>query len=278
MAKQVAGSPRRFLWPVLLLAGFLGAIALTETALFTRAPQGMADRPCPPGNGNVHLPLGTDLNRKDSRSRLQDWAELCHYRSANEAAVDRVPAAVFIGDSITSRWQLGKPAFLPAGVINRGISGQTSPQILLRFYPDAVALKPRIVHVMAGYNDIAGNTGPNRPGDFKNNIRAIADIAKANRIALVIGSLTPSKLRRRGIHGNPAPRIVELNRWLQEFARERGLVYANYHAVLVDGEGGMQLRYSRDDLHPNAAGYAAMWPVAEAALVRAAAGEAGTPR
>ncbi len=196
MAKQVAGSPRRFLWPVLLLAGFLGAIALTETALFTRAPQGMADRPCPPGNGNVHLPLGTDLNRKDSRSRLQDWAELCHYRSANEAAVDRVPAAVFIGDSITSRWQLGKPAFLPAGVINRGISGQTSPQILLGLYPDAVALKPRIVHVMAGYNDIAGNTGPNRPGDFKNNIRAIADIAKANRIALVIGSLTPSKLRR----------------------------------------------------------------------------------
>ena len=167
-----------------------------------------------------------------------DWALLCKFRRANAEVLAGPPVdTVMIGDSITEYWQKGNPELFGKGVVNRGIAGQTSAQILIRFQQDAVALNPRVVHIMAGLNDIAGNTGRISPQDYKNNITAMIDIAKANGIAVVLGSITPARdfFWRKGI--DPSRRIVELNSWLAETARRRGLVYADYHKVLADERG-----------------------------------------
>ena len=199
-----------------------------------------------------------------------DWANLCRFRAANARLLEGPPPRlVMIGDSITDYWRLANPGMFEAGVANRGISGQTSAQILIRFNQDAVALRPRIVHIMAGLNDIAGVTGRASPDDFKNNMSAMLDIARANGIAVVLGSLTPAS----SFHGrpglDPSRRIVELNGWLAATAKERGLVYADYHRVLADERGYPKREFDGDGSHPNSAGYAAMEPVLRVALAQA---------
>ena len=206
---------------------------------------------------------------RDDRLAL-DWAQLCQYRQANAAVRAGPPVRmVMIGDSITEFWRKENPELFGEGTINRGISGQTSAQILIRFQQDAVALRPGIVHIMTGLNDIAGNTGRISPRDYENNITAMIDIARANGMTVVLGSITPARnfFWRKGI--DPSRRIVELNGWLARTARTRGLIYADYHSVLADRNGYIRAEFDKDGSHPTGSGFDAMKPVLEAALKEA---------
>jgi lysophospholipase L1-like esterase len=201
------------------------------------------------------------------RRRMHDWAQLCQYRDANAALADSNVRAVFIGDSITELWAVADPQLFTGGIVGRGISGQTSPQILLRMMPDVISLKPKIVHILCGSNDIAGNTGPSTPQDFKNNILAMVAIAQAHALKIVLGSLPPTGGFAWAPHlCDPRPRLAELNAWARNLAIERGLIWADYHSVLQAADGSMRSEFTRDGVHPGAEGYAAMRPVAEAAL------------
>lgn len=200
----------------------------------------------------------------------QDWAALGRYRDENAAAAGRPVDAVFIGDSITEIWGLADPDFFSGGIVNRGISGQTSQQILLRFMQDVVALKPRVVHVMCGVNDIAGNTGPTTPADYHNNILAMTALAQAHGIRVILASLTPAAVFPWAPAViAPADRVAALNTWLAGLARARGFAYADYHAALATDGGAMRSGFARDGIHPTATGYRAMQPERTRALAEA---------
>lgn len=198
-----------------------------------------------------------------------DWAWLCRYHAANLALPGGRADIVFIGDSITEGWGHFQPALFTGGIVNRGISGQTSPQLLVRFMADVVALKPRVVHLMIGTNDIAGNTGPTTPEAWKNNVRAMVELARAHDIRVILGSIPPADHMSWRPDLRPAGQIAELNAWLKAFATERGLVYADYHAAMAGPAGEMRAEFTQDGVHPIAAGYAAMEPVTRAALAAA---------
>jgi len=211
--------------------------------------------------------------------RLRDWPNLGQYRDAN-AAVKTPTKAVFIGDSYTEFWQAADPDFFSNGIVGRGISGQTSPQMLLRFMADVVALKPRCVHILAGANDVAGNTGPSTPQDYKNNLLAMITLAQAHGIRVILGGLTVIKAFQWAPGIAPAGRLTELDSWIRATAAARGLSYADYPSVLAGAGEPIRSEFTRDGVHPTAKGYAVMRPVAEAALARALdAGErnAGAP-
>lgn len=211
--------------------------------------------------------------RAEAKAALmaRDWAGLGHYRKANAALGEAPVHGVFIGDSITEMWGVAEPDLFAHGVVNRGISGQTSPQILLRFMPDVIALKPRFVHIMCGINDVAGNTGPSTPRDYQLNISAMVDLAAAHGVTAILATLTPAD--RFGwspeITG-VAPRVAELNGWLSDLARERGLILADYHSPLTTPEGALRPELTRDGVHPTGAGYRVMRPVRDAAVARVA--------
>ena len=195
-----------------------------------------------------------------------DWAGLARYRDANAALAGHAPKAVFIGDSITELWPIHDPQLFGADVIGRGIGGQTSPQILLRFMADVIRLRPAVVHVLAGTNDLAGNTGPFSLAGYQDNLTAMAVLAEAHGLRVIVGSVTPARdfPWRRG--HDPRPRIAALNAWLATFAAARGGVFADYHAALATADGAMRADCTDDGVHPTAAGYARMRPVARRAL------------
>lgn len=203
-----------------------------------------------------------------SRTGGLDWAAVCRYQKADRQVPQPV-RAVFIGDSITEWWLTTAPRLFAGGIVDRGIAGQTSPQILLRFYQDVVRLRPRVVHIMCGTNDVAGNTGPTSPEEYTANVLAMVDLAKANGISVVLGSVLPAGGFNWRAGMQPAGQIVALNAWLRELARTRGLVYADYHGAMATPEGAMKPGLSSDGVHPNAAGYAVMEPIARAALAEA---------
>jgi lysophospholipase L1-like esterase len=177
---------------------------------------------------------------------------------------------MFLGDSITDRWNLAQ-AFPGKPYVNRGISGQTTPQMLVRIYPDVISLKPAVLVVLAGTNDIARNTGPITLNMITDNFRAIAELAKANSIKVVLCSVLPVSdyTQRKQTERRPPPDILKLNAWLREYAASSGTVYADYFAATVDGQGFLKDGLSGDGLHPNAAGYRLMAPVVSAAIERA---------
>ncbi len=192
------------------------------------------------------------------RARAQsDWPNLCRYRPAN-AALRRRPRMVFIGDSITENWVKGDPALFDKDIVGRGISGQTSPQILLRFFQDVVELRPQTVHIMAGTNDIAGNTGPNAEQDFKNNIMAMVELAHAHHIDVLLASIPPASGFPWKPALKPASTVVRLNQWLRSFAASSGSRYVDYYSLLADAQGAFLAPLSNDGVHPNRDGYAAM--------------------
>lgn len=200
-----------------------------------------------------------------------DWGNLCRYRADNDRLLAG-PASgrqvVFMGDSITQSWPLADAALFTNGTVNRGISGQTTPQIVLRFMSDVVALGPRVVHIMAGTNDLAGNTGPNNAQDFKNNIVTMVTLAKANGIKVILATIPPTS----GFAWKPDVKPVQLtplNAWLKEFARKEGLIFVDYHAVLSTPDGALKPGFTFDGVHPNYEGYAAMAPLARAAIAKA---------
>ncbi|MFT7772833.1 GDSL-type esterase/lipase family protein [Roseateles sp.] len=199
-----------------------------------------------------------------------DWAQLGRYRSAN-ATLQARPAdaarVVFMGDSITEGWG-EQPAgpFTDSHHVNRGISGQTTAQMLLRFRPDVLALKPRLVVLLAGTNDIAGNTGPMSPEAIAGNVRSMVQLARAEGVAVVLCAVLPVKRYPWAPDIQPAPQVVALNRLLHALAREYRTGWVDYHAALVDRDGGLPTAYSGDGVHPNAAGYAVMRKLIEPAL------------
>ena len=202
------------------------------------------------------------------RDPAADWANLCRYRDINRTVAQPL-RAVFIGDSITEWWMPSAPALFAPGVIDRGISGQTSGQILARFYQDVVRLHPRVVHILCGTNDIAGNGGPTSPDDYANAVLAMVDMARANGIGVVLGAIPPAGAFgwRTGLR--PAAQIIAINIWLRALAQQRGLAFADYHTAMAGPDGAMKPGLSSDGVHPNAAGYAVMLPIARAALDQA---------
>jgi lysophospholipase L1-like esterase len=206
-----------------------------------------------------------------------DFGQLARYREAN--ANLKPPAAgenrvVFFGDSITDKWNLeeyfpGKP------YINRGIGGQTTPQMLVRFRHDAIGLQPNVIVILAGTNDIAGNTGPMRLEDIEANHASMAELARAHQIHLVFSSILPVHNytpQSQDLFAQRSPeKILELNRWLKAYCAANGLVYLDYFSAMADDKGLLKRDLADDGLHPNAAGYKLMAPRAQAAIDKAVA-------
>ncbi len=202
-----------------------------------------------------------------------DWAALGKYRQANERLAAPAPGenrVVFMGNSITEGWAThfdslfhGKP------YIGRGISGQTTPQMLVRFRQDVIALHPKVVVILGGTNDIAGNTGPSTLEMIEDNLASMTELAKANGIRVVLVSVLPAADYpwRRGL--DPAPKIVALNTWIKGYAARAGAVYLDLHTPMADANQGMKAELSGDGVHPNDAGYALMSPLTERAIADA---------
>jgi len=190
----------------------------------------------------------------------QDWPGLCRYRAANEAVLTGSPPArvVLMGDSITENWALADPGFFQDGVVNRGISGQTTPQMLVRFRADVIALRPELVHILAGTNDVAGNTGPTRAQDFKDNIMTMAELARTHGIRVILGSIPPAAAFNWRPQLDPVPRIRELNSWLRDYAAQNGFDYIDYYSQLAGASGELNAGLGNDGVHPNRAGYRVM--------------------
>jgi lysophospholipase L1-like esterase len=209
---------------------------------------------------------------------LQDWPDLARYRAANANLTPLAPGekrVVFMGDSITDAWgtdALGHPtgAFFPGEpYINRGISGQTTPQMLIRFWPDVIALQPKVVVILAGTNDIAGNTGPSTPTMIEDNLMAMADLAKANGIRVVLASILPAATYPWQPGTDPRAQISAMNAWIRDYCAQKKYVYLDYYSAMVNPEQGMKSELTIDGVHPNAAGYQVMTPLAEKAIVKA---------
>jgi lysophospholipase L1-like esterase len=209
------------------------------------------------------------------QNSLLDWAILNRYRKENASLPPPNQSehrVVFYGDSATDGWGRvpGTGEFFPGKpYVNRGISGETTAQCLVRFSQDVVHLKPEVVITLAGGNDIAGNTGPSTPEMIEDNSAAMAAIAKDNGIQFVIASILPASKYGWVPAIQPTGEIQEVNRWLQAFCASKGLIYLDYYSALVDAQGGMRSELSADGVHPNAQGYAIMAPLAEHAIEQA---------
>ncbi len=173
-----------------------------------------------------------------------------------------------IGDSITDSWINEDPALFGDGIVDRGISGQTSQQMLLRFRSDVIALKPAAVHIMAGVNDIAGNTGPTTLEAIEDNIHSMVDLARAHGITVMLASVLPAAAFPWAIDKRPAPLIAELNRRLKRYADKNRLIWVDYYTSMVNRQGGMDAVLAADGVHPTPAGYRHMRPIALKALAR----------
>lgn len=218
--------------------------------------------------------LKTRLERAETR--LRDWANLGRYADANSklpAAVKGGSRVVFMGDSITDSWKLDE-YFPGREFINRGISGQTTPQMLIRFRPDVIDLKPKAVVILAGTNDIAGNTGPMTLEEIEDNIRSMAELAAANKIKVILASVLPISDYNKTDRGVPITRSVirppekirALNAWLRSYAAQNGHTYLDYFAATADDTGSLRADIANDGLHPNSEGYKIMAPLALKAI------------
>ena len=206
-----------------------------------------------------------------------DWADLARYREANaqlgppKAGEQRV---VFMGNSITDGWAQYFPSMFPGKpYVGRGISGQTTPQMLVRFRQDVIALKPAVVVILAGTNDIAGNTGPSTLEMIEDNLASMTELAQANGIRVVLASVLPvyDYPWRPGLA--PAEKIVTLNRWIEQYASTHDAIYLDYHSPMADERQGMRKELSGDGVHPNVAGYRIMAPLAQEAIRKALSAE-----
>jgi lysophospholipase L1-like esterase len=200
----------------------------------------------------------------------QDWANTMHYKSENEKC--GLPAndekrVVFFGNSITESWKKFCPDFFEGKLfLNRGISGQTSPQMLVRFRQDVINLKPAVVLILAGTNDIAGNTGHSTNEMILDNIVSMTELARFNRIKVILCSVLPAfdYPWKQGL--KPAEKIMALNKMIQKYAVENGIYFLDYHSKMANSENGLKKELTYDGVHPNEAGYRVMGPLAEEAI------------
>jgi lysophospholipase L1-like esterase len=239
--------------------GLIGALALSQAApSFAQTAPSPAPAPAP-----AKPPVGQGENG--------DWAYIARYRDADQPLLATVDPrrVVFMGDSITQGWAPQPFVKDNASYVGRGISGQTTPQMLVRFRSDVIALKPAVVHIMGGTNDVAQNTGPETAEEVEGYVAGMVEIAQANHIKVIIASIPPAAdfPWRPGLA--PGPKIQALNVWLKAYAAQKHLVYADYWPAIATPEGAMKPEYSKDGVHPNAEGYAAMAPIAEAAIAKA---------
>ncbi len=257
-----------------MIRPILAAFAVAALAGQATTPPPAADQTaCPEMAVALQRLIGNDV-------RLRDWPQLLRYHDANTALpppASGEPRVVFMGDSITDNWQQPRyGGFFPGKpYVDRGISGQTTPQMLVRLRPDVIDLQPKVVVILAGTNDIAGNTGPMSNEDIERNIESMAELAKLHDIKVVLSSITPTSAYHtleRAIPqttARPMARITAINDWMKKYAAANGHVYLDYFAAMIDGSGVMKAELTGDDLHPNAAGYAVMAPLAEAAIQKA---------
>lgn len=200
----------------------------------------------------------------------QDWAGLNHFKAENANVVDITPnekRVVFMGNSITEGWVNIHPEFFGGKFyFNRGISGQTTPQMLLRFRADVIKLKPKVVVILAGTNDIAGNTGPSTIEMIEDNLISMAQLAKANDIKVILCSVLPvfDYPWKPGLE--PAPKIIALNKLIKAYAAKSGAIYLDFFTPMVDERNGLKAAYTADGVHPNEAGYYVMEPLTDAAI------------
>jgi lysophospholipase L1-like esterase len=205
------------------------------------------------------------------QSRLADFAQLTHYRADDERlsrARTAAPRVVFLGDSITDNWSSSAGTTFPWGkaYINRGISGQTTAQMLLRFRQDVIDLHPATVLILAGTNDIAGNTGASTLPMIEDNLRSMTELAKSNHIRVILASLLPVSDYpwRTGLR--PAAKVRSLNAWIKRYAGSAGATYLDFYSALTNADGGMDATLAADGVHPTDAGYAVMTPLAQRAI------------
>lgn len=237
-------------------------------AVATQAQNTQTANPAPPKT----IEQLTKENEQLVRTK-NDWPNFGRYRDAN--AKLGLPAAkeqrvVFMGNSITDGWIRISPEFFEGkSYIDRGISGQTTPQMLVRFRADVINLKPKVVLILGGTNDIAGNTGPSTLGMIEDNLASMAELGKANGIKVILSSVLPvyDYPWKRGLE--PAEKIVELNNWIKEYAASHGCDYLDYYSSVVDERKGMKTAYSQDGVHPNKEGYKVMEVLAEKAIAKA---------
>lgn len=204
-----------------------------------------------------------------------DWANIARYKADNAKVGLPAPGekrVVFMGNSITEGWIRTHPDFFSGKpYVARGISGQTTPQMLVRFRPDVINLKPALVVILAGTNDIAGNTGPSTLEMILDNLISMVELAKANNIKVVLSSVLPAYDYPWKPGMEPAMKIVKLNEMIKKYADDNGIVYLDYFSAMVDERNGLKKELSGDGVHPNDAGYKVMEPLAEAAIKKALA-------
>lgn len=214
----------------------------------------------------------TRRTQQDDRLR-NDWAFLSRYREDNARLGPPPPGeqrVVFYGNSITEGWAPYFETMFPGKpYVGRGISGQTTPQMLVRFRQDVIALEPAVVVILAGTNDIAGNTGPATLGMIQDNLMSMVELARAHGISVVLSSVLPAYDYPWRPEREPAPKILALNAWMRDYAAKHRLVYLDYHTAMADERGGLKSEFSGDGVHPNEAGYRVMAPLAERAIAEA---------
>ena len=258
------------------------AVSLSGQQAAAPAAPAAAQQPAPPPPAPSCPEMASALTRlMGADARQRDWPQLARYRDANRALAKPAAGAarvVFMGDSITDAWpnaRFGDYFTKHPDYVGRGISGQTTPQMLIRFRPDVLDLNPRVVVILAGTNDIAGNTGPMTNEEIQANVMSMAELAKANKVKVVLSSILPvSNYHVNAALGpqtalRPMDRIRAINEWMKKYAAAEGHVYLDYVPAMSDPSGLLKAELSGDDLHPNAQGYAIMAPLADAAIKQA---------
>ncbi len=232
------------------------------------------------GSAAATSPSVTQLQTELARDEkiLSDWANVGRYRQENSllpSPGENEERVVFMGDSITDGWGRSHGVFFPGKpYVNRGISGQTTPQMLIRFRPDVIALKPKAVVILAGTNDLAGNTGPESLEEIEGNLQSMAELAKANGIKVVFSSVTPvCDYIKPQTERRPPEKILSLNAWMRTYCANNHLTYLDYYSAMIDDHKMLRKDLTFDGLHPNDAGYAVMSPLAARAIAEVLSGD-----
>jgi lysophospholipase L1-like esterase len=250
---------------MIAMKSFFAAMLLASLA----AAQTTAPVPAAAPAADDAAKMKTALDR--ATRTLQDWPNLNRYRADNAkiaAPASGEERVVFMGDSITDNWGRRYGKFFPGKpYINRGISGQTTPQMLLRFRADVIALQPKAVVILAGTNDISSNTGPSTLEMIEDNLASMNELAQASHIKVIFSAVMPTcDYIQNQSSRRPNSKIIELNKWIKEYAASHKAAYLDYFTPMLDDQGSLKREITDDGLHPNNAGYDLIGPIAQQAI------------